>query len=84
MHMYYNKLTFTLKKSFILGFSWTDLKNLQRSAQCVIYYGQIHWKTLEMRKPQNTLLIIALEVAHISTGNALFYILVAKPEYHNH
>ena len=49
-------------------FSWIDSRNPQHLVPCVIYYGQIPWKTSAMRKPQNILLTIALGVAHISIG----------------
>ncbi len=62
----------------IVLFSWTDSKSRQHLVPCVIYYGLIHWKTLEMRKPQNILLTIVLGVAHISIGkcSSLLYMSV--------
>jgi hypothetical protein len=50
--------------------SWTDSKSLQHMDPCVTCYGQIHWKTLAMKKLQNILLIIVLEVVHISIGKS--------------
>ena len=66
------QLNLKLKQlNFLLfSFSWTDLKNLQHLGLCVIYYGQIHWKTSATRKRRNILLIIVLEVAHISIGKS--------------
>ena len=52
----------------LVAHSWTDSRNPQHSAQCVICSGQTHWKTSAMRRQQNISLTIASEVAHISTG----------------
>ena len=49
-------------------FSWIGLKSHQPLVPCVIYYGLIPWKILEMKNPQNISHTTLLEVAHISTG----------------
>ncbi len=52
-------------------FSWIDSRSLLHSDPCVICCGQTRWKTSETRRRRNTLLTIALGVAHIFTGELI-------------
>lgn len=49
-------------------YSWTDSRNHPHSEQCVIFYGQIHWKISVTRKTLIFSHTIRSEDVHTSTG----------------